>query len=88
MKYLIKYVCEVEYELDVGSTEEARKWAIVNQPARSRLLGVVRADIGWPDTAPPQKPTPRGRPPSGTPGTPTVPQQDQIEEFEFAEKAA
>lgn len=93
MKYLIKFIAEWQTEVDTGSTEQAAAHArlmLQQMPTGTKLLGVVREDIGWPDLSAEIRPTPpRGRPPSGTPGTPTAPAlHDQVEEFLFTEKAA
>lgn len=92
MKYLIKFISEFQYEIDTPNTNDAVRLArdmLRQMPAGTKLHGVVRADIGWPDTnTEAQRPTPpRGSPPSGTPGagTPTV---DQQEEFVFERAAA
>lgn len=91
MKYLIKYISEVQYEVDAESTDVALAVAreeLARMPRGTKLHGVVREDIGWPETSPPQRPVPRGGPPSGTPGAGTPGLQDQVEEFIFQRAAA
>lgn len=92
MKYLIKFISEFQYEIETASTDDAVKYAreaLRQMPSGTKLHGVVREDIGWPDTnTEAQRPLPpRGGPPSGTPGagTPGLPDQ---EEFVFERVAA
>lgn len=93
MKYLVRYIAAWQIEIEAANTEQAATHArllLQQMPAETKVLGIVREDVGWPDTTPDVKPAPpRGRPPSGTPGTPTAPAlHDQVEEFLFTEKAA
>lgn len=108
MKYLAKVLVEYDYEVDAADTDTAVKKmnhllrgnAVTDGSIReintnrsaSKLHGVVREDIGWPDTSTEaQRPPPKGGPPpSGTPGvgTGSAPMVDQQEEFVFERAAA
>lgn len=93
MKYLVKYISEWQTEFDAPDTDTAVKQArhlMAQMPSGTKLHGVVREDIGWPDTQETVRPTPPGRgpPPSGTPSAGAGTMCDQVEEFLFERAAA
>lgn len=92
MKYFARFISEFQYEFEAENTDEAvqsAREALRQMPSGTKLHGVVREDIGWPDTnTEAQRPLPpNSGPPSGTPGVGTAGLQDQ-EEFIFARAAA
>lgn len=81
VNYMARMMVQMDYEYEADSTEHAGEMARQIQlrlPTNSKVLGVVRADVGWPSNEAEQPSPPRGRPPSGTPGTPTL-TVDQVE---------
>ena len=78
--YECKYMVLVTKRYAANSPAEAVKWTQSLMSPGDLLLGAVQVDPPLPPP-PPEKPRtpkdkplpPRGRPPSGTPGTPSVP---------------
>jgi hypothetical protein len=81
MRFKGRYIIECEVAFDANSSAEANTVlhehiATIKGARSTKVLGVIRADMSWPDDAEYSRP-PRNTPPSGSPGTPTARLEEQ-----------
>lgn len=77
MKFKARYLVEHEVEFELqGSIEQAAEHIArtAGRRAKHKILGVIAEGHEWPDAEKPVSRPPRNTPPSGSPGTPSLPE--------------